>query len=133
MHVFHEMCWSYVFYFNWQIDRTKRVFVAVIKPWIFDLLSFRSDFSNIINFHECGADICNVYAYDIAGFNHRIKQQTPYQEEEGFFIYLHSCDTVSCYMEIPLGSITFKCNRLHYNYFAMFMITLHYDYINFQM
>jgi hypothetical protein len=32
-----------------------------------------------------------------------------------------------------LGSITFKCNRLHYNYFAIFMITLHYDYINFQM
>ena len=24
-----------------------------------------------------------------------------------------------------LGSITFKCNRLHYNYFAIFMITLH--------
>ena len=23
-----------------------------------------------------------------------------------------------------LGSITFKCNRLHYNYFAIFMITL---------
>ena len=32
-----------------------------------------------------------------------------------------------------LGSMTFKCNRLHYNYFAIFMITLHYDYINFQM
>ena len=32
-----------------------------------------------------------------------------------------------------LGSITCKCNRLHYNYFAIFMITLHYDYINFQM
>ena len=32
-----------------------------------------------------------------------------------------------------LGLITFKCNRLHYNYFAIFMITLHYDYINFQM
>ena len=32
-----------------------------------------------------------------------------------------------------LRSITFKCNRLHYNYFAIFMITLHYDYINFQM
>jgi hypothetical protein len=32
-----------------------------------------------------------------------------------------------------LGSITFKCNRLHYNYFTIFMITLHYDYINFQM
>ena len=32
-----------------------------------------------------------------------------------------------------LGSITFKCNRIHYNYFAIFMITLHYDYINFQM
>ena len=31
------------------------------------------------------------------------------------------------------GSITFRCNRLHYNYFAIFMITLHYDYINFQM
>ena len=24
-----------------------------------------------------------------------------------------------------LGSITFKCNRLHYNYFPIFMITLH--------
>ena len=35
--------------------------------------------------------------------------------------------------EADLGSITFKCNRLHYNYFAIFMITLHYDYINFQM
>ena len=35
--------------------------------------------------------------------------------------------------EVDLGSITFKCNRLHYNYFAIFMITLHYDYINFQM
>jgi hypothetical protein len=35
--------------------------------------------------------------------------------------------------ESDLGSITFKCNRLHYNYFAIFMITLHYDYINFQM
>ena len=32
-----------------------------------------------------------------------------------------------------LGSITFKCNLLHYNYFAIFMITLHYDYISFQM
>ena len=32
-----------------------------------------------------------------------------------------------------LGSITLKCNRLHCNYFAFFMITLHYDYINFQM
>jgi hypothetical protein len=32
-----------------------------------------------------------------------------------------------------LGSITSKCNRLHYNYFEIFMITLHYDYINFQM
>ena len=30
-----------------------------------------------------------------------------------------------------MGSITFKCNRLHYNYFLIFMITLHYDYINF--
>ena len=30
-------------------------------------------------------------------------------------------------------SITFKCNRLHCNYFAIFMITLHYNYINFQM
>ena len=35
--------------------------------------------------------------------------------------------------EADLGSITFKCNRLHYNYFAICMITLHYDYINFQM
>jgi hypothetical protein len=35
--------------------------------------------------------------------------------------------------EADFGSITFKCNRLHYNYFAIFMITLHYDYINFQM
>jgi hypothetical protein len=26
-----------------------------------------------------------------------------------------------------LGSITFKCNRLHYNYFAIFMITLHHN------
>ena len=32
-----------------------------------------------------------------------------------------------------LGSIIFKCNRLHYNYFAIFIITLPYDYINFQM
>jgi hypothetical protein len=30
--------------------------------------------------------------------------------------------------ETDLGSITFKCNRLHYNYFAIFMITLHYDF-----
>jgi hypothetical protein len=121
MPVFHEMCWSYVFYFNWQIDRKKRVFVAVIKPWIFDLLSFRSDSSNIINFHECGADICNVYAYDIAGFNHRIKQQTPYreeEEEEGFFIYLHSCDTVSCYMEIPL-SITLQLLCTFHDYITL--------------
>jgi hypothetical protein len=38
-----------------------------------------------------------------------------------------------CQLHADLGSITFKCNRLHYNYFAIFMITLHYDYINFQM
>jgi hypothetical protein len=36
-------------------------------------------------------------------------------------------------IEADLGSITFKYNRLHYNYFAIFMITLQYDYINFQM
>jgi len=40
---------------------------------------------------------------------------------------------VSDLLQADLGSITFKCNRLHYNYFAIFMITLHYDYINFQM
>jgi hypothetical protein len=34
--------------------------------------------------------------------------------------------------EADLGSITCKCNRLHYNYFAIFMITLHYDYIIFK-
>jgi hypothetical protein len=39
----------------------------------------------------------------------------------------------SCFSLADLGSITFKCNQLHYNYFAIFMITLHYDYINFQM
>jgi hypothetical protein len=49
------------------------------------------------------------------------------------------CGRVRFVNEIPtlpfsdLGSITFKCNRLHYNYFAIFMITLHYDYINFQI
>ena len=37
------------------------------------------------------------------------------------------------YIRPDLGSITCKCNRLHYKYFAIFMITLHYDYINFQM
>ena len=26
-------------------------------------------------------------------------------------------------LQSDLGSITFKCNRLHYNYFAIFMIT----------
>ena len=40
---------------------------------------------------------------------------------------------ISIGAQADLGSITFKCNRLHYNYFAIFMITLHYDYINFQM
>ena len=42
----------------------------------------------------------------------------------------HVCLTIR---SSDLGLITFKCNRLHYNYFAIFMITLHYDYINFQM
>jgi hypothetical protein len=29
-------------------------------------------------------------------------------------------------IKTDLGSITFRCNRLHYNYFANFMINLHY-------
>jgi hypothetical protein len=35
--------------------------------------------------------------------------------------------------EPGMGSITFKYNQLHYNYFATFRITFHYDCINFQM
>jgi hypothetical protein len=31
------------------------------------------------------------------------------------------------------GQLLSNVIRLHYNYFAIFMITLHYDYINFQM
>jgi hypothetical protein len=34
-------------------------------------------------------------------------------------------EIISCMPDWPdLGSITFKCNRLHYNYFAIFMITV---------
>jgi hypothetical protein len=50
------------------------------------------------------------------------KMKTNCKKSEGVTIHLSD-----------LGSITFKCNRLHYNYFPIFMITLHYDYINFQM
>ena len=49
-----------------------------------------------------------------------------------FMIIIHD-HTTRVLGSSDLGSITFKCNRLHYNYLAIFMITLHYDYINFQM
>jgi hypothetical protein len=34
--------------------------------------------------------------------------------------------TLFTLLNADLGSITFKCNQLHYNYFSIFMITLHY-------
>jgi hypothetical protein len=49
-----------------------------------------------------------------------------------FVIYISMIE-IMCVRVLDLGSITFKYNRLHYNYFAIFMITLHYDYIHFQM
>ena len=53
--------------------------------------------------------------------------------DEVCLIQYYIIKIVSDLLQADLRSITFKCNRLHYNYFAIFMITLHYDYINFQM
>jgi hypothetical protein len=53
-----------------------------------------------------------VYGSEVWGVGNKFRDSDPFEHLQLKFI--------------KEGSITFKCNRLHYNYFAIFMITLHY-------
>ena len=64
----------------------------------------------------------DVQLYNDIAFQNNIKS-----------IYMYPAHIYTTQYKVTKLHQSSKCNRLHYNYIAIFMITLHYDYINFQM